>query len=43
VRGGLFRASVEQLAADDYDEDQREAWASTSDDEKRFAGASKGR
>ncbi len=33
----LFRASVEELAADDYDEDQREAWASVADDEDAFA------
>jgi len=28
----LFRASIEELAADDYDDDQRAAWASTADD-----------
>jgi putative acetyltransferase len=33
----LFRASIEELAADDYDSDQREAWASAADDEKAFA------
>jgi putative acetyltransferase len=38
----IFRASVEQLAADDYDEDQREAWASTSDDEMAFRGRLEG-
>jgi putative acetyltransferase len=29
----IFRASIEELAADDYDDAQREAWASTADDE----------
>ncbi|MGJ0508592.1 MAG: N-acetyltransferase family protein [Methylocystis sp.] len=33
----LFRASVEELAAEDYDEDQREAWISAADDEAAFA------
>lgn len=33
----LFRASIETLAADDYDDDQREAWASAADDEAAFA------
>ncbi len=33
----LFRASIEALAADDYDEAQREAWASAADDEAAFA------
>lgn len=33
----LFRASVEQLAAEDYDEDQRAAWAAAADDEDAFA------
>lgn len=33
----LFRASVDQLAAEDYDADQREAWASVADDEVAFA------
>jgi putative acetyltransferase len=28
--------SIEELAADDYDEQQREAWASRADDEKAF-------
>lgn len=32
----LFRASVEELAAEDYDADQREAWASAADDEAAF-------
>ena len=32
----IFRASVEQLAAEDYSESQREAWASAVDDEKSF-------
>ena len=32
----IFRASIEELATDDYDEDQREAWASRADDEAAF-------
>ncbi len=32
----LFRESVDELAADDYDESQREAWASKADDEEAF-------
>jgi putative acetyltransferase len=32
----LFRASVEELAAEDYDADQRAAWASAADDEIAF-------
>jgi putative acetyltransferase len=32
----IFRASIEELAVDDYDEDQREAWASRADDESGF-------
>ena len=39
----IFRASVEELAAEDYDDEQREAWAATADDEdafgERLAGA----
>ena len=30
----IFRLSIEELAADDYDEQQREAWASRADDEQ---------
>ena len=33
----IFRSSIEELAADDYDADQREAWASVADDEDAFA------
>jgi putative acetyltransferase len=32
----LFRASIETLAMEDYDSDQREAWASAADDEAAF-------
>jgi putative acetyltransferase len=32
----IFRASVEELTADDYSEAQREAWASAIDDEEAF-------
>lgn len=33
----LFRASIDELAADDYDDDQRAAWASGADDAAAFA------
>jgi putative acetyltransferase len=32
----IFRAAIEELTADDYDEDQREAWAARSDDVDAF-------
>jgi putative acetyltransferase len=32
----IFRSSIDELAADDYDADQREAWASAADDEAAF-------
>ena len=32
----IFRSSINELAADDYDEGQREAWASRADDEQGF-------
>jgi len=32
----IFRASIEELAADDYGEEQREAWAARADDEPAF-------
>ena len=32
----IFRASVEDLTGEDYDEDQRAAWAATAADEARF-------
>jgi putative acetyltransferase len=32
----IFRSSIEELAADDYDEEQREAWAARADDERGF-------
>jgi len=39
----IFRAAIEELAADDYSEAQQQAWASAADDEaafgKRLAGA----
>src|SRR5262245_47139134 len=34
----IFRASVEELTGDDYNEDQQQAWASLADDEEAFAG-----
>jgi putative acetyltransferase len=33
----LFRASIETLAVDYYDQDQLDAWASAADDEEDFA------
>jgi putative acetyltransferase len=33
----IFRASIEELTADDYNESQQEAWASGADDEQEFA------
>ncbi|CAN2533502.1 MAG TPA: GNAT family N-acetyltransferase [Methylosinus sp.] len=33
----LFRASIETLAAEDYGEDQRAAWAAVADDAEAFA------
>ena len=33
----IFRASVEELTADDYADGQREAWAATADDLEAFA------
>jgi len=32
----IFRAAIEDLAADDYSEAQQEAWASAADDEEEF-------
>jgi putative acetyltransferase len=32
----IFRASIEELTADDYTEAQQEAWASAADDEEDF-------
>jgi putative acetyltransferase len=32
----IFRAAIEELAVEDYSEAQREAWASTADDEAGF-------
>src|SRR6202020_3285442 len=32
----IFRSSIEELAADDYSDEQREAWASRADDEQAF-------
>jgi putative acetyltransferase len=33
----IFRASIEELTADDYSQTQQEAWASSVDDEEEFA------
>ena len=33
----IFRSSIDELAADDYSDAQREAWAATADDEAAFA------
>jgi putative acetyltransferase len=32
----IFRASIDELAADDYSDAQREAWAAAADDEAAF-------
>jgi putative acetyltransferase len=32
----IFRASIDELAAEDYSDAQREAWASAADDEEEF-------
>jgi putative acetyltransferase len=32
----IFRAAIEELAADDYSEAQQEAWASAADDGEKF-------
>ncbi len=32
----IFRASIEELAAEDYSDEQREAWAARADDEHAF-------
>jgi len=32
----IFRAAIEDLAADDYSEAQQEAWAAAADDEDKF-------
>jgi putative acetyltransferase len=36
VLAAIFVAAIEELTADDYSEAQREAWASTADDEEQF-------
>jgi len=33
----IFRASIEELAGDDYSKAQQDAWASAADDEEAFA------
>lgn len=33
----IFRASIEELTADDYSPEQRRAWIAAADDEKAFA------
>ncbi len=35
----IFRASIEELTADDYSEAQQAAWAATADDEARIRRA----
>ncbi len=37
VLAAIFQESVEELAAEDYSDDQRAAWASAADDEEAFA------
>ena len=36
VLAEIFRAAIEELAADDYSEAQQEVWASAADDEEEF-------
>jgi putative acetyltransferase len=36
VLAAIFVAAIEELTGDDYSEAQREAWASTAEDEARF-------
>jgi putative acetyltransferase len=36
VLAAIFAASIEELTGDDYNEAQREAWASVADDEDQF-------
>jgi len=38
VLAEIFREAIHVLAEDDYDDAQRDAWASTADDEEAFAG-----
>ncbi len=38
VLADIFRASIEELAADDYSQSQIEAWMSAADDAVAFAG-----
>jgi putative acetyltransferase len=37
VLADIFRASIEELAADDYSAAQQEAWTAVADDEEAFA------
>ncbi|MFZ5738295.1 MAG: GNAT family N-acetyltransferase [Pseudomonadota bacterium] len=37
VAAAIFVAAIEQLTADDYSEEQQEAWASAADDDAKFA------
>jgi putative acetyltransferase len=37
VLAEIFRASIEELTADDYDAAQQDAWAAAADDEAAFA------
>jgi putative acetyltransferase len=34
----IFRASIEELTVEDYDDAQREVWAAAADDDQEFAG-----
>jgi putative acetyltransferase len=42
VLAEIFRASIEELAAEDYSEAQREAWASAAADEEEFGARLEG-
>ena len=37
ILADIFRASIEELSADDYTPAQQAAWASAADDEEEFA------
>ena len=43
VLAAIFQASIEELAEEDYDDGQRNAWAAAADDEQAFRGARRAR
>jgi putative acetyltransferase len=36
ILAAIFVAAIQELTGDDYDEEQREAWAASADDEEQF-------